>query len=96
MDMLYLECQYGVITSLADQGVGINSYKIKHRDACKVDDQLFGNKKCSDIINLDKFKAYFESECRDKQRCQMNLKENPFFRSTQDAECLDLRSSAFV
>ena len=43
MDVLYLNCPYGKIASLTTNGVGINSYVNKVRDACLVDEK-FNNK----------------------------------------------------
>ena len=65
MDVLYLNCPYGKIASLTTNGVGINSYVNKVRDACLVEEK-FKNELCSSAINIEEFTNYFNSNCKDK------------------------------
>lgn len=77
MGTLYLDCQYGEITNIATNGIGINSYNSTHRDACVKNDAVFGNGRCSsnEFIDTVKLTDYFNKECKGHTNCAIPLRD---------------------
>ena len=76
---LLLFCPYGEITGLVENGFGINAYTNDIRDACMVNDTLFHNKECSDLIHKKQFEDVFQKNCHGKKECKIDVnKENLF------------------
>jgi len=69
MNNMQLSCPYGVMTGIVENGVGINKENAEIRDACLVDDAKFGNKNCSDKINMSVINDFFTANCINKNSC---------------------------
>jgi hypothetical protein len=66
-------CPYGSIQELEPNNFGINFYDQMHRNTCQVNETLYHNTKCSGVINGEKFKKYYQSNCLLKTKCNVNV-----------------------
>ena len=71
-----LNCPYGKIANITENGIGINSYTQKIRDACVVNSTLFGNDKCSSGIDYLRVENYFKAKCFGKQKCKIEIEDD--------------------
>ena len=70
-----------MIANITENGIGINSYTQKIRDACVVNSTLFGNDKCSSGIDYLRVETYFKKNCFGKQNCKIEIKDDSALNS---------------
>ena len=91
-----LVCPYGNITEIhPDGGIGINPYTHPIRDACVVNETLFGNTLCSSGIDKHRVNNLFSNDCVGKHRCKIKIDVDLFSKDTEkyaSPECKDKRS----
>jgi len=101
MQKLVLQCPYGTITRIMDDGkaVGINGRDVEDKRICRVT-EAFGNVECSNEIKLDAVAKYFKESCEGKKHCTFDLLHetyNPkFFMADPTGKCLTPRTQFFV
>ena len=52
---------------------GVNKYTNKIRDACQVNETLFQNEKCSDFPYKESFLTWWDSNCKGKDSCKLDI-----------------------
>ena len=73
MEKLVLQCPYGSISAIVENGVGINPYKSDdaHRTVACLKNEV--NTACSDKFDVAKFKASFNTDCVGEKSCHFTF-----------------------
>ena len=65
---MQLDCPYGVIHRIFDNGFGINTYDLEIRDGC-LSTESNGNQLCGDVFNMTEVHRQFDEYCFNKTDC---------------------------
>mmetsp|Transcript_8384 Transcript_8384/g.14010 ORF Transcript_8384/g.14010 Transcript_8384/m.14010 type:complete len:683 (+) Transcript_8384:250-2298(+) len=95
MSKAVLQCPYGKIRSLVDNGIGINQIGNEVMDACLVQPS-HNNEQCSSFIKADYVSKIFNDYCLGKDGCYFDVQEEMVDPKIKGTECLNKRSQFFV
>lgn len=88
IDTVALQCPYGFLGTIVDDGIGINQKDLDFYDYCLAKES-FGNKKCSDAVNATYVKETFQKECYEKKKCSIDTTKLLQTVKEEDSQCLD-------
>ena len=87
---LNLECPYGKITEVPDNGIGINKYTQSIRDACVMNQTTFHNEKCSSAVDRHALEFVFDLYCSGKSTCNIKFSDKYYNSGAKmNDECTD-------
>jgi hypothetical protein len=88
IDKIALQCPFGSLGMIVEDGIGINQKDLDFYDYCLAKD-TFGNKKCSDAVNTTYVKETFQKECHEKKKCSIDTSKLLKTLQDEDSQCLD-------
>ena len=115
MGEVVMNCKYGIITKIVDgdsethsKAIGINQAGLADLTPCRVDatdEDVFQNKKCSSTIDTGKIQADFDSKCKGKDHCKLQIYDfdtkdkftkDYFPKAKENADCYKSTSQFFM